>query len=472
MGSCRSQLFSRFTSISPLRDGRVVGVYMSSRGIPDGQLSGIVAITLSALAIVFTFISVPMLIAKLNEMQLKAVNDMQGFKARTLLLTIIWQSMMRHLTKAEITSDSVKAIFFGLSLSPNYSGCQHRPNILNSFETNQSLHATLIDNFNENFWIPRIRRTKKKLISTKSTRAGLQLLDGELRPAKKKKTSGKTGDGSKFTDYMTGYGVPPSRSIETEYYGNLGGEIDHCEGPAGPPETFGDLLSIFENIPTVLRGEAGLDGIEGEPGRDGLPGQDGNTLYQNEDSCYICPQGESGLPGMPGPPGAPVSKKSLQGEKGEIGSPGEEGIRGKDSNTRGPPGDIGLPGVKGTPGIRGPSGPTVASGLGLRGPPGPPGQPGPRGMTGFSGLNGLSEAGPDGPSGPRGTPGMDGVAGLEGPTGETGFPGEDAGYDDCFTLLSSMFFSFLCLCLSTLLCLSRDVEAREKGEVREAVATP
>ncbi|KHN80446.1 Cuticle collagen sqt-1 [Toxocara canis] len=387
MGSCRSQLFSRFTSISPLRDGRVVGVYMSSRGIPDGQLSGIVAITLSALAIVFTFISVPMLIAKLNEMQLKAVNDMQGFKKRSDQL---WNDIQQ----------------IHNLLTPKHHAAALTADILNSFETNQSLHATLIDNFNENFWIPRIRRTKKKLISTKSTRAGLQLLDGELRPAKKKKTSGKTGDGSKFTDYMTGYGVPPSRSIETEYYGNLGGEIDHCEGPAGPP------------------GEAGLDGIEGEPGRDGLPGQDGNTLYQNEDSCYICPQGESGLPGMPGPPGAP-------GEKGEIGSPGEEGIRGKDSNTRGPPGDIGLPGVKGTPGIRGPSGPTVASGLGLRGPPGPPGQPGPRGMTGFSGLNGLSEAGPDGPSGPRGTPGMDGVAGLEGPTGETGFPGEDAGYCSC-----------------------------------------
>uniref|UniRef100_A0A914ZSW4 Nematode cuticle collagen N-terminal domain-containing protein n=1 Tax=Parascaris univalens TaxID=6257 RepID=A0A914ZSW4_PARUN len=395
----------------------------STKEVSDGQLIGIIAIALSTLAIILTFITVPILIGRLNEMQLRAANEVRGFKRRSNQL---WDDIQQihnffrpKRQSSALTAGDGKHWPKGFISFPFQRA--HLPNKLKHnrqrvfetdsnrwFGTNEPSHTTQIDSFNENFWIPRVRRPKTKLFPMRKPDAPIQqLIEGERRH-RKNKISGRTGGEFKTMRNIESatYGIPPMSVIKSTYYNNQQMDVDNCAGLPGLP------------------GESGLDGVDGEPGKDGLPGEDGDALYPNEEPCYICPQGEPGLPGFPGPSGAP-------GEKGEPGLPGVDGDAGSDNHIRGPPGDIGLPGAKGTKGTRGLSGRPVFSGPCLRGPPGPPGAPGQRGRTGLPGIDGVSEPGPDGPRGPNGVPGSDGITGREGPPGEIGFPGDDAGYCSC-----------------------------------------
>ncbi|VDK44162.1 unnamed protein product [Anisakis simplex] len=406
-------------SLSPIRE-HVYGIYESSKRISNMQMLAIFGISLSALTIVSTFISVPMLIIKLNDMQIKAASDMNIFKKRSDQLWGDIQQIQNHLrTKrhkmnamnsdgtVQLPKGFIPTVFRRLKMQGNkiFETNEHE---MKSLRGSDPQDTTLSDELKGNLWLPRSRRMFAKRISVGDrslTREQVLSDDRRITKKKKKKMSGTTGNygSSEYptSSYAGTYSIP-----SLSEYINVDSGSDRCQGPPGTP------------------GEAGLNGINGEPGQDGMIGIDGDLLYLYEEECFVCPQGEQGFTGA-------VGERGLRGEKGEQGYAGIDGIPGKNSDQQGPPGDVGLQGENGLPGTQGPMGDMIISGIGSPGSPGPPGEPGLRGLPGLRGFDGVSVLGPDGPRGPTGTRGRRGETGVMGPTGDAGYPGDDAGYCPC-----------------------------------------
>uniref|UniRef100_A0A0N4ZEG4 Col_cuticle_N domain-containing protein n=1 Tax=Parastrongyloides trichosuri TaxID=131310 RepID=A0A0N4ZEG4_PARTI len=124
-------------------------------------------------------------------------------------------------------------------------------------------------------------------------------------------------------------------------------------GPMGPP------------------GDVGPEGEPGIPGPAGRPGDEGRIGYP----------GNPGMPGETGPPGK-NGEKGSPGAPGTLGIKGEKGEKGPQGPT-GKKGSPGYPGTDGQRGNDGSQGPTGPRGLpGRAGAPGRPGMQGQNGMPG------------------------------------------------------------------------------------------
>ena len=182
-------------------------------------------------------------------------------------------------------------------------------------------------------------------------------------------------------------------------------------------------LLDYENIPVIIDGAPGSQGLQGTFGNQGLQGNIGNQGLQGT-------LGTQGIQGTLGTTGAQGTQggQGGQGRQGTLGTTGAQGAQGT-FGPQGQQGIVGTIGAQGAQGVLGSQGQQGVTGpLGAQGNSGGQGPTGQQGITGPLGAQGIG--GTPGPQGAQGNPGTTGPQGLQGtfgPTGQQGITGSVGG---------------------------------------------
>jgi len=185
---------------------------------------------------------------------------------------------------------------------------------------------------------------------------------------------------------------------------------------------------FIENV-SVIKGEAGAQGLKGDTGAQGAAGAQGEKGDKG-DTGEIGPIGLTGAKGDTGEIGP-------KGDKGDTGSQGIQGEIG-DKGDKGDKGDTGAAGSQGEKGDKGDIGATGSQGD--KGEKGDTGSTGPKGDTGEKGAKGdKGETGAQGLPGDKGDKGDAGTTGPKGDKGDTGAAGANGivKIDSCYTVTLS-----------------------------------